>query len=36
MTANPPVVMRAGMGGTNWALPVWREAGMRTLNPADP
>ena len=26
VTANPPVVMRAGMGGTNWALPVWREA----------
>ena len=26
VTANPPVVMRAGMGSTNWALPVWREA----------
>lgn len=26
VTANPPVVMRAGTGGTNWALPVWRES----------
>jgi len=26
VTANPPVVMRSGSGGTNWALPVWRES----------
>lgn len=26
VTANPPVVMRSTGGGTNWALPVWREA----------
>ena len=26
VTANPPVVMRSGSGGTNWAIPVWRES----------
>ena len=26
VTANPPVVMRSTSGGTNWAIPVWRES----------